>query len=247
MATALRASPLFFGVSSHTLERLVAACWLKTLEPGERLFAEGEASRGLYVVQSGAIRLFRVNAEGYEQVIHIARARESFAEESLFADASYASDAAAVQSSRLVVVPRRELIAILPGDPELLLRLTSVLSRHMVEVIGLVGDLRLKSARVRLGTWLLQHCPQPDSNRPCPVVLSLPKKVLAAELGMVSETFSRVLAELQSEDLIVVRGRTVLLTNPALLTSNVDAEQNGLAPSRNTVGERACDRQTALA
>lgn len=228
---ALLAAPLFAGLPSMHIARIVGIGWVKSLEPGERLFSEGEASRGLYVVQTGNVRLFRLNPRGDEQVVRIANAGESFAEESLFAPARYCLNASAVKSTRVVVLPKNEFLSILRNCPELLMRLTHSLSNHFCEMISLLDDLRLKSARVRLENWLLQHCGNARSNQPQTVLLSIPKKVVASELGMASETFSRVLAQLQTEHLVSIHGRSVVLLSPRQLQESVLEEMN----------EPACD------
>ncbi len=223
---ALQAAPLFHGISPAQLARLVAIACVKPLAAGETLFAEGEPSAGLYIVQSGAIRLFRINARGDEQVVHIARPGESFAEETLFAHAGHTLHASAVKNTRLVVLPRVEFMHLLKTCPDLLMRLTAALSSHLCETISLLGDLRLKSARVRLGHWLLHQCSNCRSAEPQTILFSMPKKDVASELGMASETFSRVLAQLQGERLIVVRGRTVILPSPRQLEASVSQEEN---------------------
>jgi CRP/FNR family transcriptional regulator, dissimilatory nitrate respiration regulator len=226
LENALIACPLFSGLRGSDLEMLVKIGWLKSLGPGERLFYEGDVNHGLYVVQSGAVRLFRVNASGHEQVVHIARPGESFGEESLFAQNGHALNAAAVQSSRLVVLPRNEFVAYLRTNPELLLRVVKALSGHVREMIGLLDDLRLKSARARLANWLLARCPDPNSEEPQSIALSIPKRVVASELGMASETFSRTLAEFQSLNLLAVQGRTLVLLSPRQLNRSVADEDN---------------------
>jgi CRP-like cAMP-binding protein len=43
------------------------------------------------------------------------------------------------------------------------------------------------------------------------------KRVLAAELGTVSETFSRTLAKFREQELVAVKGRTVTVLSPKRL------------------------------
>jgi CRP/FNR family transcriptional regulator len=45
------------------------------------------------------------------------------------------------------------------------------------------------------------------------------KRVLAAELGTVSETFSRTLAKFRDQKLITVKGKTVVISSPARLNA----------------------------
>lgn len=226
LENALVACPLFAGMRPADLGSLVRIAWMKTFAAGERVFYEGDVNHGLYVVQSGAVRLFRVNSSGHEQVVHIARARESFGEESLFAKSGHALNAAAVQCTRLVILPRNGFVSCLRCCPDLSLRVLQALSAHVREMIGLLDDLRLKRARVRLGNWLLQRVSDPQSDEPQAISLSIPKRVVAAELGMASETFSRMLAEFQALNLLAVQGRTLVLLCPRQLRAAMGEDES---------------------
>jgi len=211
---AIHASALFCDLPIRDLAPLVDLAWLKTLQKGEHLYYQGSRSYGFYIVHTGAIRLYRVNAKGDEQVLHVARPAESFAEESLFSEAGHALTAAAIQSTTLVALPRNEFLALLRNSPELGLSLLRIVSSHLRKTITLVEDLRLKSARTRLANWLVEHCPEPAGPEPQMISLSVPKGVLAAELGMASETFSRALADFQEQDLLDVQGRVLTVLHP---------------------------------
>jgi CRP/FNR family transcriptional regulator len=51
------------------------------------------------------------------------------------------------------------------------------------------------------------------------IELTMTKRVLAAELGTVSETFSRTLAKFREQKLLVVKGKTVTVLSPAKLSA----------------------------
>jgi CRP/FNR family transcriptional regulator len=64
------------------------------------LFWEGGPVHGFYIVQAGAIKLHRLNRKGQEQVFHVFRPTESFAEETILSDAGYLpADAFATEDS----------------------------------------------------------------------------------------------------------------------------------------------------
>ena len=73
---------------------------LQSLDKGDYLFHEGDPSRGFYVVQHGAVNVHRVNAAGKEQVIHVFRTGESFAEVALATERGYPADARALEATR---------------------------------------------------------------------------------------------------------------------------------------------------
>jgi CRP/FNR family transcriptional regulator len=68
------------------------------------------------------------------------------------------------------------------------------MSLHLRTLIAQLEDLMLKDVETRLANWLIKRCPNPESTQPVVIELKTTKRVLAAELGTVSETFSRTLA-----------------------------------------------------
>jgi CRP/FNR family transcriptional regulator len=92
-------------------------------------------------------------------------------------------------------------------------------------LIGQLEDLTMKDVETRLANWLLKRCPAPIGARAVTIELRMTKRVLAAELCTVSETFSRTLAKFRTQGLIEVRGRQITVLNPeamrALLRRNL--------------------------
>ena len=87
--------------------------------------------------------------------------------------------------------------------------------RVLVRVRKEVLDHASKERRIesRLADWLVRHSPAVAAG--CPAVFDLPmtKKVLAAQLGVTSETLSRTFARFRDEGLIRVVGPRVHVLN----------------------------------
>jgi len=215
----LRNCRLFAGLGPQELEDVAAATAVKSLEKGEYLFHEGDAARGFYVVQRGAINIHRVSASGKEQVIHLFMAGESFAEVVLASDAGYPADARAVEPTQVLLVQKDRMLDLLRRQPELALRMIGSMSIRLRALVGQLEDLTLKDVETRLANWLVKRCPDPGSARPARIELKMTKRVLAAELGTVSETLSRTLAKFREQKLIAVKGRTVTVLSPARLSA----------------------------
>lgn len=214
---ALRSCQLFAGLPPADLYKVVAISVLKNLGKGDYLFHERDPSRGFYVVQKGAINVHRVNASGKEQIIHVFRAGESFAEATLATESGYPADARALESSQVLLVQKAEFIGLLKRQPELALRMLGAMSQHLRVLVGLLDDLTLKDVETRLANWLVKRCPNRESTAPLKIDLPMTKRVLAAELGTVSETFSRMLAKFRADKLLTVKGKTLIVLSPVRL------------------------------
>lgn len=217
ISSTLRGCQLFAGLGPEDLRDIVEITHVKSLEKGEYLFREATPSQGFYVVQRGAINVHRVNAMGKEHVIRIFGSGESFAEATLATSTGYPGDARAVEPSQVLLVEKSGFLALLQRRPELALRMLGSMSLHLRALVGQLEDLAMKDVETRLAHWLLKRCPTPDGTQPVPIELRTTKRVLAAELGTISETFSRTLAKLRDENLLSVKGKTIVVLNPARL------------------------------
>jgi CRP/FNR family transcriptional regulator len=214
---ALRGCQLFVGLPPGDISAIAAFVVQKNLDKGDYLFREGDRSEGFYVVQKGAINVHRVGAGGKEQTIHLFRPIESFAEATLATEGGYPADARATESSTVLLVPKRDFVDLLRKRPELSLRMLGSMSQHLRVIVGLLDDLTLKDIETRLANWLLKQCPQPMSNGSVEIKLDRTKRVLAAEMGITSETLSRTLAKFRDQKLLRVSGKTIVITQPRKL------------------------------
>ena len=215
----LRSCQLFAGLSAEDLDNIARTTVIQSLDRGAYLFHEGGPARGFYVVQRGAINVHRVNAAGKEQVIHVFRAGESFAEATLASDKGYPADARAIEPTQVLLVQKTGILALLRRHPELALRMLGSMSVHLRVLVGQLEDLTMKDVETRLANWLVKRCPNPASEKPVCIELTITKRVLAAELGTVSETFSRTLAKFRKQKLLIVKGKTVTVLSPARLNA----------------------------
>jgi CRP/FNR family transcriptional regulator len=215
----LRTCQLFAGLPSQDLDKIAAVAVPKSLKKGDYLFRERDPAQGFYAVQSGAVNVHRVNAAGKEQTIHIFRAGETFAEAALATPQGYPADACAVEPSQVLLIQKNGFLDLLRRQPELALRMLASMSSHLRVLVSQLEDLALKDVETRLANWLVKRCPNPKSEQPVTIELPTTKRVLAAELGTVSETLSRTLAKLREQKLLTVAGKKFVILSPSRLNA----------------------------
>jgi CRP-like cAMP-binding protein len=217
VAYTLQRCQLFSGLPVEDLNEIAGFTILKALERNEYLFREGEDCRGFFVIQRGAISVQRTNALGKEQVIHIFREGDSFAEGALVGNRGYPVDARAVEETQLLLVQKPEFMDLLARRTDLSLRMLVSMAKHNRDLVGQIEDLTLRDVETRLANWLLKRCPDTEIDEPFEIQLTTTKQVLASELGTISATLSRTLARLRDEELLEVTGKTISINSPANL------------------------------
>ena len=216
---ALRRCRIFEGLPPADMEHIADITEVRSLEDGAYLFHEGDPARGFYVVQRGAVNVHRSSAAGKEQIVRVFRAGDSFAEVALASARDYPASARVIGPTQVLLVQKEGMLKLVRQQPELALRMLGSMSVHLRVLVGRLEDLTLKDVGTRLANWLVRHCLDPRSEKPFPVELGTTKRMLAAELGTVSETLSRALASFRDRKLVAVKGKTITVLSPAALSA----------------------------
>ncbi|MEI6070764.1 MAG: Crp/Fnr family transcriptional regulator [Verrucomicrobiae bacterium] len=223
----LRRTPMFAGLPEDDLAMIADLCILKTYQKGEYVFRQREPAHGFFIVRRGIINVHRVGTDGREHVIHLFRPGESFAENSLFNESGYLTDARSVGESEVIMVPKWEFLQILRQRADIGLRVLATMSGHMRGLISSLESVALKDAETRLMHWILRRCPRPISSKPAEIAIGMTKTMLSGELGTRQETLSRTLAKLREAGLISVRARTLKIPSPLKLKAAFQAHLEG--------------------
>lgn len=225
MVPDLRQFPLFASLTDSDAAALGRAIQVRRMPAGTRVFDQGEEAKGFYLVSEGAVKVFKLNAAGQEQVLHVTGAGHGFAEAAVFQGNRYPAHAETVEDSVLLFVERGALLAQLRHDPELSLRMLAGLSMKHHHLVRLVEDLTLRDARGRISRYLLGLIPaRHGTDAPVTVRLPVSQTLLARLLGLTGETLSRVLKTLAKQGLIESEGRGLLrIRDVAALREVVDA------------------------
>ncbi|WKW51252.1 Crp/Fnr family transcriptional regulator [Rhodomicrobium lacus] len=187
------------------------ACTLRTLQSGETLFYRGSPTEGLFEVVSGSVRLTRVDPNGKEAVLHVARAGDPLAEASIFTPV-YHCDATAMTKSVVRLYPKGLLLSHFEGNPTFAKAYTLMLARQLMDARTRVQCLSMHSARDRIRHFLVLNTCKDGLTVELPGTL----KDLSAELGLTHEVLYRTLVRMVEDGEIARSGRTIMLLSPVI-------------------------------
>jgi CRP-like cAMP-binding protein len=155
---ALRGVPLFEDLTEDELRLLAGRCDEQSLSPNARIFQEGDAGDGLYVIQAGVVVIVRDRVG--EPVQRLARLGSGgfFGEMGLLDGSPRTATAIASESSVLLHVRTQDLLQLFKERPLLAIKLrTAIIRRHgenVVSALELSGRRELRTridAEVELG------------------------------------------------------------------------------------------------
>jgi CRP/FNR family transcriptional regulator len=219
--------PIFSGLEESELNFLVQRAVPRHYAAGEIVFTEGEPCSGLYVVQTGQIRIFKSSASGREQVLSIDGPGSSVAELPVFDGGNYPASVATLEGSTLLFVSKQDFQSLCLAHPQVALKVLKVVGARLRRLVGIIEELSFTTVRHRLAAYLLRLAHKEGKRSAAGVEITLPdsNQELASHIGTVRELVSRNLSRLQAEGMLKVEGRTATIVKLAALESEVDSPE----------------------
>ena len=226
-ARTLAKVPIFSGLTDTELSFLAKRAVARHYSPGESVFGEGDPCSGLYVVESGHVRIFKSSANGREQVLSIDGPGGSIAELPVFDGGNYPASVTAIDDATLLFVSKQDFQALCLAHPQVALKVLRVVGARLRKLVGIIEELSFTTVRHRLASFLLRLAQKEGKRSPAGVEITLPisNQELASQIGTVRELVSRNLSRLQSEGMLKVEGRTVTILTLKDLEAEIDSPE----------------------
>ena len=170
------------------------------------LFSAQDKADGFYFVQTGEIRVYKMDEQGREVEVVRLGPGDFLGEAIVFASPAYPVFAQAVKDSDVLFFAKSKINQELARNPEIAMYFVGLLARKCVVLSNKIESLGLRTVRQRLIRYLLSRC---SGEQKCLVELKVKKGELAKILGTISETLSRNLKHMQEEGLIDVEGNKI--------------------------------------
>ena len=204
------ASGFFKSCTPEQIEALAGIAIQRSFQKGQTIFVEGEAASCFYVLISGRVKIYKLSPEGKEQILHFFEQGEAFAEAAVFSGRKYPAFAGCIEETTTLQFPRLEFLELIKRDPSMAMLMLAELSRKLRRFANLIEDLSLREVPGRLAAHLLYLGERQENGEI--ISLNISKAQLAALLGTIPETLSRILARMTREGLIeTAEGRTIRL------------------------------------
>jgi CRP/FNR family cyclic AMP-dependent transcriptional regulator len=200
----LRQVPLFAGLGRDALAQLAGRCVARSMAAGYVLFTTGEECRGLYIVESGRVRIYRTDADGREQVIHIEGPGRTVAELPLFDGGAYPASAVTMEESRLVFLPRADFEHLYKTHPDVAQSVIRALGRRLRHLVHLTETLEFRDVAARLAMLLVGYAERGGTSVGAGIEIELDRtqEEIAHEIGTARESVSRAMKQLRRKGLI---------------------------------------------
>ena len=219
MTDALRQVPYFAEVEPDALKSLASQVRERKLEAGELILMEGDRCEGLYVVISGRVKVFKLSAEGKEQVLRILGPGRTFNDVPVFDGGPNPGSAAAMEAATVSLIPKAQILRLVEQQPKVAKAVIRLLASRLRALTLMIEDLSLRSVTARVAKLLLDcmrgHETLVESG--AGACARLTQHQIAAMTGSVREVVQRALKTLEKDNAIrLERARVVVLDAKAL-------------------------------
>jgi CRP/FNR family transcriptional regulator, cyclic AMP receptor protein len=204
---------LFSELNDDALRQLARRCVTKTVSAGSVLFTTGEVCRGLYVIESGRVRIYRIDPSGREQVLHMEGPGRPVAELPIFDGGPYPASAVTIDDSTLVFLPREAFEFLYRSQPDIAQAVIRALGRRLRHLVHLTETLAFRDVAARLAMLLVGYAERAGSTTAAGIEIQLDRtqEELAHEIGTARESVSRAMKQLRRKGLIEPLQRNRLL------------------------------------
>jgi CRP-like cAMP-binding protein len=218
-AEVLRQVPYFAELDAQVLTGLSAQMRERRLEAGEQVLMEGDPCEGLYVVISGRVKVFKLSAEGKEQVLRILGPGRTFNDVPVFDGGPNPGSVAAMEASIVSLIPKTQILGMVEQHPKMAKAVIRLLASRLRALTLVIEDLSLRSVVPRVAKLLL------DCTRGHPTLIEggagacarLTQHQIATMTGSVREVVQRALKSLEKDGAIrLERARVVILDSARL-------------------------------
>ena len=182
---------------------------------GEIIFREGAYPSGIYYLTRGKAKKYKIDGDGKEQIIYVANTGELIGYHAILSEDRYPDSAAALEESSISFIPKDDFLMVLQQSDTLSKRLLKTLSHEFAVLINGLTLFGQRSVRERLALQLvvLREKYKIDFQPGMPVVINMSRDDLAGMVGTVRENVVRILTEFKQEELLITKGRKIIILN----------------------------------
>lgn len=207
----LRGNEYFDDLSDDLLKRISERMHLREYQRGDVLLWEGDPCDGLYIIEEGSAKIFRLSPQGRQYIVRILQEGGTFAEVPVFDGGMNPVNVEALEICSVWVIDIELLRELLTAHPSFAQKVLVNFGRMLRGMVRMVSEMAFYQVTHRLAR-LIEEMPQEKS------ALHWTQEQLAARLGTVREVVARSLKELERSGAIAIEGRRIQIADKEIFS-----------------------------
>jgi CRP/FNR family cyclic AMP-dependent transcriptional regulator len=210
----LRQHPYFQTLEDALLLDLANHATCYTFFPGEVIFLDGAPSAGMWLINEGQVKIYKLSSDGNEHILRLLGPGDTFNDIAALDGGPNPANAAAMSQATMCALSNETLMEAVQNSPDLALSLIRVLTQRTRFLVSQVENLAFYSVTTRLARFLLEQ-----EENPALTGSAITRTAIAAHLAAKPETISRSLSQLERSGIVrLERARITVLRDDLLRT-----------------------------
>lgn len=220
----LKKCSLFSRLSPDQIQQVEASSFSREFSRGDAVYLPSDMSDSVLLLARGRVRICHTTSEGKQAILNFIEPGEMFGELSLFTPNRREEHAEAMEKSLVVLIPRETMHGLMARYPQISFSLTRLYGLRLRRMERRLKSLLYRSSRERLIHLLLELAEKYGQQTDAGLLINLriSHQDMASAIGATRETVTITLGELQSDGLIRIQRRQILLLQVDHLSGSVD-------------------------
>lgn len=219
-----RGDSLFEDLPEEELNALSEHKSCVTYKKGQTLFYEETRPMGVFCINHGKIKVYKMGSNGKEQILYIAKGGDFLGYRALLSEEFYAASATVIEPAAVCFIPKSDFLTILNRNPAFFQKLMKAVCHDLGVMEEKLANIAQKSVRERLaGTILmLKETYGMEGGDSELIDIMLSREDLANIVGTATETVIRLLSEFKNDGLIALQGKKIKVVDQKRLLHEAD-------------------------
>ncbi len=200
-------------VVNPVIERFLQHCHRRRYPAKSIIIYAGDAPDSLYYIIEGSVTVLIEDDDGHEIVLAYLNAGDFFGEMGLFEQgASRSAWIRARTQCELAEIHYEKFRELAARNSDILFELAGQMAVRLRRTSSMVGRLAFMDVAGRVARTLLDLCKEPDAmTHPDGMQIRITRQELARIVGCSREMVGRVLKNMEAQNLISARGKTIVV------------------------------------
>ncbi len=205
---------VFKGLSDELLEDISKKKSWNLIKKGDFVFREGSIPGGLYCLFDGNVKISKIDEEGKEQIVRLAKRGSFMGYRALLCNDVYHASAIAIEDSHVCAFKKEVFLELLYSKPEIAAQTIQILTSDLRFAENMMMNIAQKHAKGRIAEIILVLeefygiCEKDQT-----INSTLKREDIGHLAGTTTETSIRVLSEFNKDGIIDLVGKKLRIAN----------------------------------
>lgn len=198
------------------LDKLLTHCQRRRYSAKSNIICAGDRSDSLFFIIKGSVTILIEDDEGREMIVAYLNTGDFFGELGLFDQIGHEIERSAWVRAKteceVAEISYGKFREVTQQEPDILYAIGSQMAERLRNTTRKVGDLAFLDVTGRVARSLLDLCKQPDAmTHPDGMQIKITRQEIGRIVGCSREMVGRVLKALQEQNLVHVKGKTMVV------------------------------------